>query len=55
MPIGIAIAVTICIYHTRSGHQPLCDGFNLKKNAESKIGNADSKAREIIDDAVKTN
>ena len=27
---------------------------NLKKNAESKIGNADSKAREIIDDAVKT-
>ena len=27
---------------------------NLKKNAESKIGNAESKAREIIDDAVKT-
>jgi len=27
---------------------------NLKKNADSKIGNAESKAREIIDDAVKT-
>ena len=26
---------------------------NLKKNAESKIGNAEAKAREIIDDAVK--
>ena len=26
---------------------------NLKKNAESKIGNAESKAREIIDDALK--
>ncbi len=27
---------------------------NLKKNADSKIGNAEAKAREIIDDAVKT-
>ena len=27
---------------------------NLKKNAESKIGNAETRAREIIDDAVKT-
>ncbi len=27
---------------------------NLKKNADSKIGNAESKAREIIDDALKT-
>ena len=27
---------------------------NLRKNAESKIGNAENKAREIIDDAVKT-
>ena len=27
---------------------------NLRKNAESKIGNAETKAREIIDDAVKT-
>ena len=27
---------------------------NLKKNADSKIGNAETKAREIIDDAVKT-
>ena len=26
---------------------------NLKKNAESKIGNAESKTREIIDDALK--
>ena len=27
---------------------------NLKKNADCKIGNAETKAREIIDDAVKT-
>ncbi len=27
---------------------------NLKNNAESKIGNAEARAREIIDDAVKT-
>ena len=27
---------------------------NLKKDADSKIGNTESKAREIIDDAVKT-
>ena len=27
---------------------------NLRKNAESKIGNAEAKAREIIDDAEKT-
>ena len=27
---------------------------SLKKNAENKIGNAEAKAREIIDDAVKT-
>ncbi len=27
---------------------------NLKKDAESKLGNAESKAREIIDDAIKT-
>ena len=27
---------------------------NLNKNADSKIGNAESKAREIIDDALKT-
>ena len=27
---------------------------SLRKNAESKIGNAEAKAREIIDDAVKT-
>ncbi len=27
---------------------------SLKNNANSKIGNAEAKAREIIDDAVKT-
>ncbi|WP_461810618.1 ribonuclease Y [Faecalimonas sp.] len=27
---------------------------NLKKNADSKIGNAENRAREIIDDALKT-
>lgn len=48
--IGIAVALALIVgiithFATIS---------NLKKNAESKIGNAESRAREIIDDAVKT-
>ena len=48
--IGIAVALALIVgilthFVTIS---------NLKKNAESKIGNAESRAREIIDDAVKT-
>ena len=48
--IGVAVALTLIVgiithFVTVS---------NLRKNAESKIGNAEAKAREIIDDAVKT-
>ena len=48
--IGIAVALALIVgvvtrYLTIT---------NLKNNAESKIGNAEAKAREIIDDAVKT-
>ena len=54
MPIGIAIAVIIVSIIAAAVISHFVTVFNLKKNAESKIGNADSKAREIIDDAVKT-
>ncbi|HIZ73808.1 MAG TPA: DUF3552 domain-containing protein, partial [Candidatus Mediterraneibacter stercoravium] len=48
--IGIAVALALIVgIITR-----LLTISNLKKNAESKIGNAESRAREIIDDAVKT-
>ena len=47
MPIGIVIAVAAVVSH-------FVTVSNLRKNAESKIGNAESRAREIIDDAVKT-
>ena len=48
--IGVAVALALIVgvvtrYLTIT---------NLKNNAESKIGNAEAKAREIIDDAVKT-
>lgn len=42
--IAVVAAVVITYYVTVN---------NLKKNADSKIGNAENKAREIIDDALK--
>ena len=54
MPIGIAIAVIIVSIIAAAVISHFVTVSNLKKNAESKIGNADSKASEIIDDAVKT-
>ena len=54
MPIGIAIAVIIVSIIAAAVISHFVTVSNLKKNAESKIGNADSKAREISDDAVKT-
>jgi len=54
VPIGIAIAVIIVSIIAAAVISHFVTVSNLKKNAESKIGNADSKAREIIDDAVKT-
>lgn len=42
--IAVVAAVVITYYVTVN---------NLKKDADSKIGNAENKAREIIDDALK--
>ena len=54
MPIGIVIAVAIVLVIVSAVISHFVTVSNLKKNAESKIGNAENKAREIIDDAVKT-
>ena len=54
MPSGIFIAVAVVLIIAAVVISHLVTVSNLKKNAESKIGNAESKAREIIDDAVKT-
>ena len=54
MPIGIVIAVAVVLVIVSAVISHFATVSNLKKNAESKIGNAESKAREIIDDAVKT-
>ena len=54
MPIGIVIAVAVVLVIVSSVISHFVTVSNLKKNAESKIGNAENKAREIIDDAVKT-
>ncbi|WP_268827624.1 ribonuclease Y [Faecalicatena contorta] len=52
MGIWIAVAIVLIIAAAVISH--FVTVSNLKKNAESKIGNAESKARQIIDDAVKT-
>ena len=44
--VALAIIVAIIVH--------LATVSNLRKNAQSKLGNAETKAREIIDDAVKT-
>ena len=54
MPMGIWIAVAIVLIIAAAVISHFVTVSNLKKNAESKIGNAESKARQIIDDAVKT-
>ena len=54
MPIGIVIAVEVVLVIVSAVISHFVTVSNLKKNAESKIGNAENKAREIIDDAVKT-
>lgn len=54
MPNGILIAVGVVLIAAAAVISHFLTVSNLKKNAESKIGNAESKAREIIDDAVKT-
>ena len=54
MPIGIVIAVAVVLIVVAAGISHFLTVSNLKNNAESKIGNAEARAREIIDDAVKT-
>lgn len=54
MPNGIFIAVAVVLVIATAVISRLLTISSLKKNAESKIGNAETKAREIIDDAVKT-
>ena len=54
MPIGIMIAVMVVLVIVAAVISHFLTVSSLKNNAESKIGNAESKAREIIDDAVKT-
>ncbi len=54
MPMEIAIAAALVLAIIAAAISHFVTVSNLKKNAESKIGNAESKARQIIDDAVKT-
>ena len=54
MPIGIVIAVAIVLIILAAIISRFATISSMKKNADSKIGNAEIKAREIIDDAVKT-
>jgi len=57
VPIGTMIVVAIVLIVVAVAAAVLSHFLtvsNLKNNAESKIGNAEAKAREIIDDAVKT-
>ena len=54
MPSGIIIAVAVVLIIVAAVISHFVTVSNLKKNAESKIGNAETKARQIIDDAVKT-
>ncbi|MFV0363549.1 MAG: ribonuclease Y [Suipraeoptans sp.] len=54
MPIGITIAVAVFLAVITGFIVRTLTITSLRNNAESKIGNAEAKAREIIDDAVKT-
>ena len=54
MPIGIVIAVAVVLIVVAAVISHFLTVSNLKNNAESKIGNAEARARKIIDDAVKT-
>ena len=54
MPIGTMIVVSIVLIVVAAVISHFLTVSNLKNTAESKIGNAEARAREIIDDAVKT-
>jgi len=52
MPIGIIVAVAMLVIGAVVAY--IVTSAVYKKSANSKIGNAEEKAREIIDEAVKT-
>ena len=52
--MGIIIAVAVVLVIAAAVLSHFLTVSSLKKNAESKIGNAETRARQIIDDAVKT-
>ena len=54
MPNVMIIAVAVVLVVAAAIISHFATVSNLKRNAESKIGSAETKAREIIDDAVKT-
>ena len=54
MPIIVCVVIAVALALIVGVVTRFVTISNLKKNAESKIGNAEAKAREIIDDAVKT-
>ena len=54
MPIGIVIAVAVVLIVVAAVISHFLTVSNLENNAESRIGNAEARAREIIGDAVKT-
>jgi len=54
VPSGIIIAVAVVLIIVAAVLSHFLTVSNLRKNAESKIGNAETRARQIIDDAVKT-
>ena len=54
LSLGLCIVIAVALALIVGIISHFATVSNLKKNAESKIGNAEAKAREIIDDAVKT-
>ncbi len=54
MPIVYVVVIAIALALIVGVVTHFLTVSNLKNNAESKIGNAETRAREIIDDAVKT-
>ncbi len=54
MPISLSVIIAVALALIVGIVTRQLTITNLKNNAESKIGNAETRAREIIDDAVKT-
>ena len=54
LSLGLCIVIAVALSLIVGIISHFATVSSLRKNAESKIGNAEAKAREIIDDAVKT-